>query len=129
MSLQSFTQAYIEAALWSSSDTDDDGNERLLDSGEYELAPETKEAMEQDCKAFYEAWQHLFTEENCSYGGCPVDEYAGHDFWLTRAGHGCGFWDGDWSEPYATQLTDACKAIGSRTLYIGDDLKIYQCNG
>lgn len=23
-------------------------------------------------------------------------ERIGHDFWLTRNGHGAGFWDGDW---------------------------------
>lgn len=23
---------------------------------------------------------------------------AGHDLWLTRNGHGAGFWDGDWRD-------------------------------
>lgn len=46
-------------------------------------------------------------------------------FWLTRCGHGCGFWDGDWSEPAATILTDAAHAFGNVDLYVGDDGKIY----
>jgi|TARA_R110000744_G_scaffold366338_1_gene475354 hypothetical protein len=25
-------------------------------------------------------------------------ERIGHDFWLTRNGHGAGFWDGDWND-------------------------------
>jgi hypothetical protein len=50
---------------------------------------------------------------------------AGHDFWLTRCGHGAGFWDGDWPEPYATMLTDAAKAFGEVDLYVGDDGMIY----
>jgi hypothetical protein len=30
-------------------------------------------------------------------GRCSVTAYAGHDFYLTRNGAGCGFWeDGDW---------------------------------
>lgn len=126
MSLQTFTQAYIEAALWSSTDTADDGTERHLDSGEFELAPETQATMEQEAKAFYDANAHLFTDENCTYKGCSVDEYAGHDFWLTRVGSGCSFMDGYWLKPVAQQLTAACKAAGHRDLYIGDDGKIYQ---
>lgn len=27
----------------------------------------------------------------------------------------------DWPEPFAAQLTDACKAFGSFDLYLGDD--------
>lgn len=41
------------------------------------------------------------------------DEYAGIDFHLTRNHHGSGFWDGDWSEPAATELTRIAHAFGS----------------
>jgi len=50
---------------------------------------------------------------------------AGHDYWLTRNGHGAGFWDGDWPEPYAAQLDDSAHAYGTVELYVGDDGKIY----
>jgi len=50
---------------------------------------------------------------------------AGHDFWLTRNGHGAGFWDGDWPEPFAAQLTAAAKAFGECNLYAGDDGRLY----
>jgi hypothetical protein len=50
---------------------------------------------------------------------------GGHDFWLTRNGHGCGFWDGDWDEPDATTLTDASNAMGGVDLYVGDDGVVY----
>lgn len=49
---------------------------------------------------------------------------AGHDFWLTRCGHGAGFWDGDWPEPAATALTEASKAFRNVDLYVGDDGEI-----
>ena len=57
--------------------------------------------MQSDCAAFYAAHGSQLNEDNCKYRGCPVDEYAGHDFWLTRNGHGAGFWDGDWIAPVA----------------------------
>lgn len=48
-----------------------------------------------------------------------------HDFWLTRCGHGCGFWDGDYGE-LGDRLTTAAKAFGEVDLYVGDDGLIYQ---
>lgn len=40
-----------------------------------------------DCMAFMSrAWAYLSDE---------VIEQAGHDFWLSRNGHGAGFWDRD----------------------------------
>lgn len=50
---------------------------------------------------------------------------AGHDFWLTRNGHGAGFWDGDWSEPQASRLTEASDAFGEVNLYVGDNGRLY----
>jgi len=50
---------------------------------------------------------------------------AGHDFWLTRNGHGAGFWDGDWPEPMADALKKAAKAFGECNLYAGDDGRLY----
>lgn len=47
-------------------------------------------------------------------------ERAGHDLWLTRNGHGAGFWDGDWPEPYAKELAEAARRAGQRTLYVSD---------
>lgn len=35
-----------------------------------------------------------------------------HDFIMTRNGHGCGFWDGDWEEPAAKILEQNAKALG-----------------
>lgn len=52
-------------------------------------------------------------------------ENAAHNFWLTRNRHGAGFWDGDWPEPFAKQLTDAAHKFGSCDLYVGDDGRLY----
>lgn len=127
MSLKSFTNAYITAALWSSTDeSNESGGEPMdanYDAGD--LADKAMAQMQREAQAFYDAHGDKFTEENCKHESCSVDECAGHDFWLTRNGHGAGFWDGDWIEPIATELTAAAKAAGSRDLYVGDDGQIY----
>jgi len=91
MTLDTFTKAYIEAALWTSTDesTPEGGEPMDANYGITDLAPETLERIKADCASFQ--GQHL--EDNHD----DVAQ-AGHDFWLTRNGHGAGFWDGDWPD-------------------------------
>lgn len=111
--LDEFTRQYIETALWSSTDLDEYLDENY---GIDDLAPETLEAMIEDCQKFQrDNWKMI--EDNLSQ--------AGHDFWLTRQNHGAGFWDGDWPE-HGDELTEACRPYGVVYLYVGDDGKIYQ---
>jgi hypothetical protein len=52
----------------------------------------------------------------------------GHDFWLTRNGHGAGFGDGDWPDPWDDLLKDGCgwrTSFGEVYLYVGDDGQIH----
>jgi len=111
--------AYIEAALWSTSDDEEAGRGEFLDAtfGADDLAPETIQQMEEDCSKFL--------AENQEDIGSRLHD-AGHDFWLTRQGHGCGFWDGDWPEEAGERLTSSSKRFGEVDLYVGDDGKIYQ---
>lgn len=115
MSLESFTDAYIECALWSS--LDDEGEP--LDGGCYELSEQAREVMEGDAKGFFETHSAFWFEHGWS------DEQAGHDFWLTRNGYGAGFWDRD--REGGDELTEAAKAYGSCDLCIDDDGLIYAC--
>lgn len=110
--LDQFTLAYIECALWSS--TDDDGEP--LDSGEHELAQETIDAMATDCAEFQRAHSELLEDLSSSQ--------AGHDFWLTRNRHGAGFWDRGLGAK-GDELTKWAHAWGSCDPYIGDDGLIY----
>lgn len=52
---------------------------------------------------------------------------CGHDLWLTRNGHGTGFWDRP--EVYGTQrawlFTRCAECLGEATLYQGDDGLLY----
>jgi hypothetical protein len=150
--LDTFTRAYIECALWSSTGgkygecpccgqmavldrlpepeyeqepmcaadgcgTREMNSEPPLDENysESDLAPETLQSMSADCDRFQ--------RENADAIGAESAK-AGHDFWLTRNGHGAGFWDGGWPES-GDALTDASKEFGEFNLYPGDDGKIY----
>ena len=123
--LDAFTQGYIEALFFTdASDSDDE----LYGKGFSDLAPETLAAIIDDCRKFCETPAYASVrdcEGSWAIASKATVEHAGRDFWYTRNGHGCGFWDGDWPEPYATSLTDASKAFRSLDAYLGDDGKVY----
>jgi len=112
--LDQFTIAYIECALWSSTDDDDNA----LDDN-YSIEDIDKDCLSdmiEDCRIFQE--RH---KADIQYNLTR----AGHDFWLTRNGHGAGFWDGDWPEDIGNRLTKHCKEDwGEATLYVDDNGKI-----
>ena len=128
-SLCDFTDAYIECALWSSVVDDVDGEEGEItdDHGREDISEETLATMRADCKAFFEANEEALLCDGGPTGkdGSSQAAMAGHDFWMTRCGHGAGFWDGDWPEPQATILDKAARAFGNVDLYVGDDGLIY----
>lgn len=122
-----FFTAYVEAALWSSTyETEEDGESFPLDDGEHELAPETMDAMLSDCADFFAYCEAEGIDPLPDYGhGEHSDaEMSGHDFWLTRNGHGAGYWDRGLDT--GDVLTEAAKTFGSANLYVGDDGLIYQ---
>lgn len=123
---QGFFDAYVEAALWSSTDTPpgEEGEPISLDEWDGTIADECMQKMRQDCDKFLDQnWVTIYrAEPKSGYGGVIQ---AGHDFWLTRNGHGAGFWDGDWPDEVGEQLTEASQAFDEVDLYIGDDGQIY----
>jgi hypothetical protein len=124
--LDEFTVAYVEAALWSTNDESNDQGGDPLDKNyaAADIAPETMARMVADCTAFQAANGEHICDGNVTTP-YSADEQAGHDFWLTRNGHGAGFFDGDWDESVSRILTDAASAFGEFDLYVGDDGKIY----
>lgn len=123
--MNKFLASYIETALWSS--TDEQGTP--LDDSKYadsELAPKTLKRFETDCERFQEEYAKLTSGlDDQVLRSFPPDSHIPHDFWLTRNRHGAGFWDGDYPEPIATQLTDLAHSFGECSLYVGDDNKVY----
>jgi hypothetical protein len=106
--IETMLASYIETALWSS--TDESGGKPLDDDyGPEDLLKATLREFRNDCKDFGKA-----NEEHIAGDW----HRAGHDFWLTRNGHGAGFWDGDWPEAAGEALTKASKAYGSVDLHV-----------
>lgn len=112
MQLDNFTAAYIECALWSS--TDDDGEP--IECSISDISSESLAAMVEDCSNFQSSFFDRYHTDWTS-------EQAGHDFWLTRNGHGAGFWDRGFAA--GDELTKMAKAYGPCDLYIGNDSKVY----
>lgn len=119
--LDEFTAQYIETALWSSTDeSDESGGNPLEDNYSVDnIAEEAIAEMKADCEKFQEMAGEMID-------GRESD--AGHDFWLTRNGHGAGFWDGDWPE-HGDALTAISEKFGETSLYVGDDGAVYSFSG
>src|SRR5208282_4430730 len=93
---------------------------------ETDIAPSTLRRMAEDCADFQEKNAALLEQAYASGTRDGNPGHAGHDFWLTRNGHGAGFWDSDYPQPLGDQMTKAAKGYGEADLYLGDDNYIYQ---
>jgi hypothetical protein len=95
-----------------------------------DIAPETLREIIKDCKDFQQKYSEWYSAAGWD------DGTAGYDFWLTRNGHGAGFWDRNSSTLHSTVLfqqkgkkgieevreilTKAAKEYGPYSLYLGD---------
>lgn len=127
--IELFLQEYIVAALWSSNDESNERGGNPLDDNYTadDLATGVVDQMRAECQAFIDA--NLADLNTWDHPRYSVEEMGAHDFWLTRNHHGAGFWDGDWEDEVGARLTEAAHAAGQRSLYVGDDGKIYMMNG
>lgn len=119
--LDAFTRQYLNTALWFSSDTGDEPLHRNYEVGDIAVA--TLQEAKRECEDFQEAQRELLEQAYQTPG--YDEESAGHDFWLTRNGHGTGFWDRGLGE-VGDKLSEVCKPYGSVDLYVGDDGKIHR---
>jgi len=133
--LDQFTKAYLQCALFAETDNSDDSGGEPLDANYSieDFSPESLEKAIADCAKYQEEnledilttpdWNGSDSYSNEGYSGLEV---AGQDFWLTRNGHGAGFWDREYYTGGAKdRLTRACEAFGECYVYIGDDGLIY----
>jgi len=117
MDTETIFKHYIVCALWSSIDDEGEPLDSVYSSDD--LSAETLERMRSDVSEFVQSNKAALRESGLS------DEQIGHDFWLTRNGHGTGFWDRGIGS-LGDALTRAAKHSGSADLYIGDDGNIHQ---
>jgi hypothetical protein len=111
-------ESYLEYAAWSS--TDDNG-----DSLEWaSFSDAAKARMEKDLNDFVEYCEENHPKELEAYDTetdfqMPEKQFA-HDFWLTRNGHGAGFWDRGLGE-IGDVLAKAAKTFGECNLYVNNE--------
>ena len=117
-SLDSMVNMYLRTALWSSNDesTPEGGEPFDKNYDLQDIAPESIAKAKEDCAAFLEKAGDLASEFD--------DEDLGHDFWLSRNGHGAGFFDGDYGDK-GDELQKLAKSFGEVNPMLGDDGQIY----
>lgn len=118
-------EAYIECALWSTTDnSNEQGGDPLDDNyDETDLDPDTYAEMLEDCASFLNNASELLEMAPYILRTPYTAEQAGHDFWLTRNGHGAGFWDRGLGD-IGDRLSDIARTYGSYDLYVTDDGKV-----
>jgi hypothetical protein len=121
--LDDFTLAYLEAAFFTSYD-----EYELNFNNQYTIQDINKEHLNEiknECLNFQ--------NENKQLLDTAIDLYnynlkqAGHDFWLTRNGHGAGFFDRG-LENIGKELTYKSHQLKESDLYLGDDNQLYFTN-
>lgn len=131
MNIGEMTMSYIETALWSSH-CDGQASDRHECRGEDcdsglddlgftadDLAPGQLSAIRQQISDFVQ----LCEAEGDLLNGIDPGQ-AGHDFWLTRNGHGAGFWDRGHGQQ-GDDLHKWAKSYGEANLTVGDDGLVY----
>jgi hypothetical protein len=111
--------AYAQAALFT--ETDDEGEP--LDRNRYliDIDADSVAKMLKDCEKFV---------KELSEGGWVdywTDDEIGHNFWLTRNGHGTGFWDRDRGET-GEATSKIARRFGEAHLLVGDDGRLHYFN-
>jgi len=114
--MDKYLQEYLITALWSSTDDSD----RPLDEN-YDITDIDNQSIQQAKKDMSD----FETKASALYNLDILDMPIGHDFWLTRNGHGSGFWDGDYPEEIGESLTKLSKEFKEVNLTIGDNGKLY----
>ena len=121
LDMDALVEAYLEAAAWSSSahtGEGDEDDERPLDDvmaeREIDWTDSAKKHARKVCEDFVALAFEICGEkifDRFARGQWTIEECVGHDFWLTRMGHGAGFWDRG-IKPEGDQLTKVADLFG-----------------
>lgn len=110
--IDEFTQAYIACMFWT--EEEEIGGELAF----IDLSEDDQSDIKNECISFYQANAKTMTKANEDFS------QHGHDFWLTRNGHGAGFWDRGYSKELGDLLTAQSERYKSAYL-TRDGEKIY----
>jgi len=110
--IDNIVNSYLETALWAEGG---DGHE-LDNKSIYDIDKNSVEKSKQDIMKFIQLAQQQAPEELTQYNA----ESLGHNIWLSRNGHGAGFFDDN-----NDQLQDIARDLKQADIYVGDDGKVY----
>src|SRR5690606_5349913 len=88
INLERMVSGYVECMEWADCGPDNETYEK-------EWSTTVAEKAVFDCAAFIAACGQPLLDTLAELAPSYSDERFGHDFWLTRNGHGAGFWDRD----------------------------------
>lgn len=129
LNISEILEAYLICALWSSiDDTDQPMDDNYGTDDVAAVAAKEQQSEIEDWLGYCDdlgliesLLEHPNYNEPSKHS---MEEKIGHDFWLTRNGHGAGFWDRGLGQ-LGQELSDACKTFGSCDPYVGDDGLVY----
>ena len=120
-----FMEAYLEALIFTEEERLDEQYAEWCEEhdkddsgwGTTDITVSSLKRIIKDCKDF---------EKACEKAGLDLEKWgetqAGHDFWLTRNGHGAGFWDRGKKDGDA--LTKIAEKFGEVSAYVIDNGQI-----
>lgn len=106
-------KSYLEAALWADSE---DGNPDFEGKTIYDFDSLSVEQAKKDIADFMSKASQIAPDELASYDKSNL----GHNIWLSRNGHGAGFFDDN-----NDKLQDIARNMQGKDIYVGDDGKVY----
>ena len=128
--LDTMVRHALFAAIWTG--TDDNGDPLDDHCGVDDFHPAAVARMRADCAAFLASARALvgaIPADYASHPDCgndaPVHAMVGHDFWLTRNGHGVGFWARDLPGTLGDELSALAHVAGELDVYIGSDARLH----
>ena len=122
--LHEFTKAYTDALVFAECED----NEEIPQQSFALFSCHALEDIKADCRVFYNRNKALILTQATIQNWSESDamRQAGHDFLLTRNGHGCGFWESEtWGNGYVnTRLTEHAETFGAVHPYMNEKNEI-----
>ena len=117
--LDVIVDGYLDALFFTEEGVHEDeyGNDTMEDKTLSDIDNDTKVEIEKEVEWFVNSAGDVFEELS--------DDQIGHDFWLTRNGHGSGFFERINDSENLETIEELCNILGTVGTYVGDDGKIH----
>ncbi len=114
--------SYIQAALWSTTNPDNEDNDDTNLEG-YEVSEDCEQKLREMLVKFLSDNSAVIEKAEIldRLAGEKADQF-GFDLWMTQHRHGVGFWEDDtWSEKEGKELTELAQKLPEINLYVNED--------